>query len=219
MSPEFNTAADAMMDTAPVDWWRFVGCRTCNAQGGEPCRMGGDSWPKPAHRPHQGRYRAGLMLHAVFWLLDNPADGGIKAAGEEISAALDADVLRDRLAAVDRTPDTDPPADTGPLWDAIAAVGRVEALLAPQWRNSLTYDRNALIDDLRDALDAAPETAAGDAWRGTAGTTEAMGGRSEPCSEFGCHPIGGHAAAVRERAEREAALRAIAPDQYSAEDF
>jgi hypothetical protein len=40
---------------------------------------------------------------------------------------------------------------------AVAALEAVEALIAPQWR-SMDYDRNALIDDLRNAIDKARST-------------------------------------------------------------
>lgn len=42
------------------------------------------------------------------------------------------------------------------LAEAQAQVERVRALIAPQWR-SFEYDRNALIDDLRAALDGEGE--------------------------------------------------------------
>ena len=71
MTPDFETALAAMDSQPPKDWWRFVPCGTCNARRGEVCRMGGWSWPKPAWRPHAARYRAGLELHGVLWLLRN----------------------------------------------------------------------------------------------------------------------------------------------------
>lgn len=64
-----------MLDDPAVEWWRYVGCAVCNSHRGEPCRKGGASWPDPAHQPHVGRYRLGLAVHGVFWLLVNfPGD-------------------------------------------------------------------------------------------------------------------------------------------------
>ena len=59
-----------MFDTAPMDWWRFVGCSTCNARRQEPCQMGGMSFGL-ARRPHAARIAAARALHGTFWLLAN----------------------------------------------------------------------------------------------------------------------------------------------------
>jgi hypothetical protein len=56
-----------MFDEAPCDWWRFVGCSTCNAHRQEPC-MATDG---PARGPHAARRRSALTLHGTLWLLAN----------------------------------------------------------------------------------------------------------------------------------------------------
>lgn len=58
-----------LFDHPPCDWWRFVGCGVCNVRANEPCLKGGMAWPEPLGRPHAKRYRAGLMLNGVLWLL------------------------------------------------------------------------------------------------------------------------------------------------------
>ena len=64
-----------MLDVAPCDWWRFVGCGYCMARRGEGCVQGYDGWPNPAREPHAGRQRKARQLHATIWLLANhPGD-------------------------------------------------------------------------------------------------------------------------------------------------
>jgi hypothetical protein len=58
-----------MFDEPPINWWRFVPCRTCNAGRQESCKKGGDAWPEPARRPHASRIRSAGVLHGTLWLL------------------------------------------------------------------------------------------------------------------------------------------------------
>lgn len=73
MSPAGYVPREAfaqMLDTAPMHWWRFVGCATCNARRQEPCQMGGMAFGL-ARRPHAARIRSARVLHGTFWLLAN----------------------------------------------------------------------------------------------------------------------------------------------------
>lgn len=66
-----ETVVAAMLETAPNGWWRYVPCPTCRANRGEPCLMGGWSWPSPARNPHAQRLHDAHVLHRTIWLLTN----------------------------------------------------------------------------------------------------------------------------------------------------
>ena len=78
MTTDTTALADhlaTMLDVAPRDWWRFVGCGYCMARRGEGCVQGYDGWPNPAREPHAVRRRAAQTLRATIWLLANhPGD-------------------------------------------------------------------------------------------------------------------------------------------------
>lgn len=64
-------AVATILDTAPVECWRYVPCGTCSACRQEVCC----AWDGLARRPHVARERAGIALHGHLWLLDHyPAD-------------------------------------------------------------------------------------------------------------------------------------------------
>jgi len=87
-----------MLDVAPCDWWRFVGCGYCMARASQPCvQCGPMTDGLPAPRPHARRYRLGLALHGTVWLLANhPGDVlGESADSEGVTGARNAAAAQD----------------------------------------------------------------------------------------------------------------------------
>ena len=70
-----------MFDVAPMHWWRFVGCATCNAPRHEPCQMGGMSFGL-ARRPHAARIASARALHGTLWLLANGHEADVIGADQ-----------------------------------------------------------------------------------------------------------------------------------------
>ena len=60
-----------LFHTAPIGWWQFVPCATCNSPRQVPCQRGGNSWPARSRQPHVARVRSGYVLHGTLWLLLN----------------------------------------------------------------------------------------------------------------------------------------------------
>lgn len=65
------TAYQKFPGLTPQRGYQAVPCGTCMAKQGEPCGMGGESWGRLAHTPHQARRQA---AHLVAWWNDYGAD-------------------------------------------------------------------------------------------------------------------------------------------------
>lgn len=74
-----------MLATPPCEWWRYVPCAVCNSRRGETCRKGGWSWPEPTRRPHSARYRLGLEVAGLLWLLDNGFTSDVLGSALDVS--------------------------------------------------------------------------------------------------------------------------------------